>query len=537
MSKELLYGAEAREKMLKGLTKLATAVATTLGPRGRTVIIDRKFGAPLITKDGVTVAKEIFLPDPFENMGAQIIREAATKTNDTAGDGTTTATVLAYSLASEGAKMVASGHDPMEIKKGIDLGIQKAMECVQQLKKEVKHKEDIFNVASISANSDTIIGSHIADAIEHVGKDGVVTVEESRTMETYVDYVEGMQYDKGYLSPYFSTSEDLTVTYNDPIILLYDKTISNVQSLRYILEMAQRIDKPLLIIAENVEGDALTMLVLNHLKGILRVCAVKAPGFGDRQKEMLEDIAILTGGTVISEDVGLTLGDVKPETLGRCGQVKVTARNTTIVDGIGDPEAVKARIALLHTQIAEATSDYEKEKLQERLAKLSGGVAVINVGAATEVEMKEKKHRVEDALSTARAAIEEGIVPGGGVALITAASAVQRFRDQNKLTSGEVTGLNIVIRALEEPMRKIASNAGYSSDVVIERAKMEKQETGFNAAKGTWVNMFEEGIIDPTKVTLSALRYAGSVASMLLTTECAIVEIPEKEEPIPPPPM
>lgn len=532
MAKDMLYGDESREKLFIGVDKLAKAVATTLGPKGRNVVIAKKFGPPLITKDGVSVAREIELKDPYENIGAQLIKEAATKTNESAGDGTTTATVLAHALCREGVKMVAAGHDPMQIKKGIDNGILQAIEIVDESAKAVTSKEDIFHVATISANNDQDIGSCIADAMERVGKDGVVTVEESPTLETMVTYTEGMQFDRGYLSPYFSTNENFEAVLDEPLILLSNDPINNIHLLAPLMEMVQRQGhRPLLVIAESIDGDALTALVVNHAKGVLRSCAVKAPGYGENRLEQLEDIAVLTKGKVISKDLGVTLMNVTLDMFGTCKMVKSTSRDTVIIGGAGDEDEIKKRIAQIRHQISECTSDYEREKLQSRLAKLSGGVAVINVGAATEVEMKEKKHRVEDALSTARAAIESGIVPGGGIALLRAAEKIAEFNASDLINAdpGFVIGRKIVARALEEPLRQIVFNAGESADVVINKAKevgLKSPANGFNAANSEWGNMFTMGIIDPAKVTMSALRYSGSVASMLLTTECAMIDLP-----------
>ena len=534
MAKQLIFNEEARRSLLSGVEKLSKAVMVTLGPKGRNVLLDKKYGAPTVTKDGVSVAKEIELEDPFENMGAQLVKEVSVKTNDVAGDGTTTATVLAYAIAKEGLKSVAAGIDPMGIKRGIDKAVELAVEKIKKIAVDVKNKEEIAQVAAISANNDMEIGQEIADAMEKVGKDGVITVEESKTIETTTDYVEGMQFDRGYLSPYFATNRDtMTTELNDPFILIYEKKISSMKDLLPVLEKVVQTGKPLLIIAEDVEGEALATLVVNNLRGTLSVCAVKAPGFGDRRKAMLEDIAILTGGELISEDIGLKLENVEISQLGRAKRVKVEKENTTIINGEGKAQAIKERVAQIRNQIEETTSDYDREKLQERLAKLAGGVAVINVGAATEVELKEKKHRVEDALQATRAAIEEGIVPGGGVALIQVAKELEKA-DLSKFTDDEKVGFKIVRRALEEPIRQIAENAGMDGAVVAERARGEKPGVGFDAAKMEWTDMIKAGIIDPAKVTRTALQNAASISGLLLTTECAITDIPEKKPATPP---
>ncbi len=531
MAKQLLFSEEARRKLLVGVETISKAVKVTLGPKGRNVLLDKKFGAPTVTKDGVSVAKEVELEDPYENMGAQLLKEVATKTNDIAGDGTTTATVLAYSIVKEGLKSVAAGIDPMALKRGIDQAVTMAVEEIRKNSKEIKEKEEIAHVASVSANNDIEIGNQIADAMEKVGKDGVITVEESKTMDTTIEYVEGMQFDRGYTSPYFVTNRDsMTTVFENPLILIHDKKISNMKDLLPVLEKVAQTGKPLLIIAEDIEGEALATLIVNHLRGTINVCAVKAPGFGDRRKAMLEDIAILTGGEVISEELGLKLENTTINQLGTAKTVKVDKDNTTIINGGGKQKDIQDRIAQIKKQIEETTSDYDREKLQERLAKLAGGVAVINVGAATEVEMKEKKHRVEDALSATRAAIEEGIVPGGGIALIQAALALEKA-DITKMTDDEKVGFKIVKRALEEPIRQIAENAGVDGSIIADKAKHEKKGVGFDAAKMEWVDMMKAGIIDPAKVTRSALQNAASVASLLLTTECAITDLPEKEKP------
>ncbi|ADN02932.1 chaperonin GroEL [Spirochaeta thermophila] len=533
MAKQLKFDEEARRKLLSGVEKLANAVKVTLGPRGRNVLLDKKFGAPTVTKDGVSVAKEIELPDPFENMGAQLLKEVATKTNDVAGDGTTTATVLAYSIVKEGLKAVAAGANPMALKRGIDKTVDLVVEEIRKNAKEIKDRDEIAHVAAISANNDMEIGEEIANAMEKVGKDGVITVEESKTIETTTEFVEGMQFDRGYVSAYFVNNRDtMTCVLNDPYILIHDKKISSMKDLLPILEKVAQQGKPILIIAEDVEGEALATLVVNTVRGTLQACAVKAPGFGDRRKAMLEDIAILTGGQVISEELGLKLENVELSQLGRAGSVKVTKDDTTIVSGAGDSKAIKDRIAQIKAQIEETTSDYDREKLQERLAKLAGGVAVINVGAATEVELKEKKHRVEDALSATRAAIEEGIVPGGGLTYILATKALDQV-DLSSWEEDEKIGFKIVKRALEEPMRQIAANAGLDGSIIVQRAREEKKGVGFDAAKMEWVDMMKVGIIDPAKVTRSALQNAASVAGLLLTTECAVTDIPEEEKKTP----
>jgi chaperonin GroEL len=543
MSKDLLYSEDARKKLFEGVRKLFEAVSVTLGPRGRNVIIDRQFGSPLITKDGVTVAKEIDLEDPYENMGAQLIKEAATRTNTQAGDGTTTATVLAYAIAKEGVKMVATGYDPISIKRGVDEGVKAAIASLDAIKQEVKTKDDILNIATISANGDKEVGQQIADAMEHVGNDGVVTVEESRTLDTHVEYVEGMQLERGYMSAYFATDEHMNCILETPYILVTNKSISNLQSIVPLLQMVQRADRQLLIIADNVEGPALQALVINSMKGVLRSCAIRSPGYGEMRFELLKDIAILTGATYIDEAAGMEFASVSLESLGQAGRVKITAHDTIIVEGAGLPETLNTRIEQLKTLLAEASSDYEKEKYQERIAKLIGGVAVINVGANSEVEMKEKKHRVEDALSATRAALEEGIVPGGGLSLLYASS--QMSKGSGAQLDAQIAGYKIVQKALEEPARKIADNAGVSGDVIVGKIleafeankvllrKIDSYYLGYDAAKQEWVDMYQAGIIDPVKVTRSAIQNAGSVAGMLLTTECAIVNLPEKENQMP----
>ncbi|MCL2601193.1 MAG: chaperonin GroEL [Treponema sp.] len=530
MAKQLLFNEDARKKLLAGVEQISQAVKVTLGPKGRNVLLDKKFGAPTVTKDGVSVAKEIELVDPYENMGAQLLKEVATKTNDVAGDGTTTATVLAYSLVKEGLKSVAAGMTPIELKRGIDKAVEIAVEEIKKNSKKINDKEEISHVASVSANNDAEIGNTIADAMEKVGKDGVITVEESKTMETSIEFVEGMQFDRGYISAYFVTDRDtMTSVYEDVYILIYDKKISSMKDMLPLLEKVVQNGKPLLIISEDVDGEALSTLVVNSLRGTLKTCAVKAPGFGDRRKAMLEDIAILTGGELISEELGLKLENTDITQLGKAKTVKIDKDNTTIINGAGKNKDIQDRIAQIKAQIEETTSDYDREKLQERLAKLAGGVAVINVGAATEVELKEKKHRVEDALSATRAAIDEGIVSGGAIAMIQAAIALDKA-ETTGLTDDEKVGFKIVKRALEEPIRQIAENAGLDGAVVAEKAKSEKKGIGFDAAKMEWVDMIKAGIIDPAKVTRSALQNAASVASLLLLTECAITDIPEKKE-------
>jgi len=526
-AKQLLYNQEARRKVLTGVEKLASAVKVTLGPKGRNVVLDKKFGSPTITKDGVTVAKEIELEDPFENMGAQLVKEVAEKTSDVAGDGTTTATILAEAIYREGLKNVTAGANPMALKRGIEKAVERAVEELKKLSRQVKDKKEIAQVATIAANNDTSVGELIAEAMDKVGKDGVITVEESKTMSTNLEVVEGMQFDQGYLSPYFVTdAERMEAVLDEPYILIYEKKISAVKDLLPVLEKVARTGKPILIIAEDVEGEALATLVVNKIRGTLSCCAVKAPGYGERRKAMLQDIAILTGGRAITEDLGIKLESVELEDLGRAKRVTVDKENTTIVGGEGSTKDIEARISQIKKQIDETDSDYDREKLQERLAKLAGGVAVINVGAATETEMKEKKARVEDALHATRAAVEEGIVPGGGVALLRCISAL----DTLKLDGDEQIGVDIVRRVLEEPIRQLAFNAGEEGSVIVERVKSEKQNVGFNVNTGKFEDMFEVGIIDPTKVTRTALENAASIASLLLTTEALVTEIPEKEK-------
>ncbi|MBN1355291.1 chaperonin GroEL [bacterium] len=530
MAKQIRYGEEARAAMLKGVTQLAKAVKVTLGPKGRNVVLDKKFGAPTSTKDGVTVAKDIELKDPFENMGAQMVNEVASKTSDVAGDGTTTATVLAEAIFREGVKNVTAGSNPMELKRGID---QAVAECVARLKGisvPIENRDQIAAVASISANNDETIGNIIAEAMEKVGKDGVITVEESKSMDTYHDVVEGMQFDRGYLSPYFVTNtERMETVLEDVYILIFEKKISSMKDLLPILEQIAKMGRPLLIIAEDVEGEALATLVVNKLRGTLQVAAVKAPGFGDRRKAMLEDIAVLTGGRAISEDLGIKLENITINDLGRAKRITIDKDNTTIVEGHGEESAIQGRVKQIKAQIEETTSDYDREKLQERLAKLVGGVAVLYVGAATEVEMKEKKARVEDALNATRAAVEEGVVPGGGVALLRTIEFIEKL----DLPGDRKIGQKIVIRALEEPARQIVINAGLEGSIVVQKIKEMETNMGFNAATEEFVNMLNSGIIDPTKVVRTALQNASSIAGLMLTTEGLITDIPEKEKEAP----
>ncbi len=534
MAKQLVFDEDSRRALLNGVEKLSRAVKVTLGPKGRNVLLDKKFGAPTVTKDGVSVAREIELEDPYENMGAQLLKEVATKTNDVAGDGTTTATVLAYSIIREGLKSVAAGLNPMGIKRGIDKAVKRVVDEVVNVAKPIKTKEEVAQVAAISANNDMEIGNEIANAMEKVGKDGIITVEESRTIESDTVFVEGMQFDRGYVSPYFATNrEAMTSDLENPYLLIHDKKISNMKDLLPVLEKVAQTGKPLVIIAEDIEGEALATLVVNALRGTLNTVAVKAPGFGDRRKAMLEDIAVLTGGQVISEELGLKLDATEVTQLGTAKTVKVTKENTTIINGGGESSDIKDRMAQIKAQIDETTSDYDREKLEERLAKLSGGVAVINVGAATEVELKEKKHRVEDAVSATRAAQAEGIIPGGGVALVQAIEKLAKI-DLSEENEDVRVGFNIVRRALEEPVRQIAINAGVDGSIVADRAKKEKRGIGFDASTLEWRDMISAGIIDPAKVTRSALQNAASIAGLLLTTECAITDIPEKEKPAAP---
>lgn len=535
MAKQLVYSEDARKKMLSGVEQIAKAVKVTLGPCGRLVMLDKKYGSPTITKDGVSVAKEVELKDPFENMGAQLVREVSSKTNDVAGDGTTTATVLAYAIVREGLKSVSAGMTPIEIKRGIDKATALAVDEIKKNSRAVKGNEDITHVATISANNDPEIGKILAEAIEKVGKDGVITVEESKNMNTTVKTVEGMQFDRGYVNAYFvNDRERMECDFENPYILIHDEKISTMKDLLPLLEKVAQTGRPLVIIAEDVDGEALTTLVVNSLRGTLKCCAVKAPGFGDRRKEMLQDIAILTGGKVITKDMGLKLESAELEDLGTAKSVKIDNDNTTIVDGNGDKKEIADRVAEIKNAVEKSTSDYDKEKLKERLAKLAGGVAVIEIGAITETEMKEKKFRVEDTLAATRAALEEGIVAGGGIALIEASKVLDSSKAD--LTGDEKVGFQIVKRALEEPIRQIAENAGVDGAVVADKAKSSKAGVGYNAATGEWVNMMDAGIIDPAKVARCALQNAASVAGMLLTTECAITDIPEPPAPQAPAP-
>jgi chaperonin GroEL len=529
MAKQIVYGEQSRQAILRGVNQLADAVKVTLGPKGRNVVLDRKFGSPTITKDGVTVAKEIDLKDPLENMGAQMVREVASKTSDTAGDGTTTATVLAQAIYREGAKNVVAGANPMELKRGIEKAVEVIVEEIKKMSRPVSGNM-VAQVGMISANSDLTIGKIIAEAMEKVGKDGVITVEEAKTLETTLDVVEGMQFDRGYLSPYFVTdAERMEVVLENPVILIHEKKISSMKDLLPLLEQVARLGRPLLIIAEDIEGEALATLVVNKLRGTLQAAAVKAPGFGDRRKAMLEDIAVLTGGKAVTEDLGIKLENIKVDDLGKAKKVTIDKDNTTIVEGAGTTEAIQGRVKQLRVQVEDTTSDYDREKLQERLAKLVGGVAIIKVGAATETEMKEKKARVEDAMHATKAAVEEGIVPGGGVALLRASKAL----DELKLTGDQLVGLNIVKRAIEEPMRHIASNAGAEGSIVVAKVKDMKQDEGFNAATDTYEDLVKAGVIDPAKVVRSALQNASSIASLLLTTEALVSEIPEEKKDAP----
>lgn len=535
MAKQMLFNEDARAKLLSGVEQISKAVKVTLGPCGRMVMLDKKYGSPTITKDGVSVAKEIELADPYENMGAQFVREVASKTNDDAGDGTTTATVLAYAMVREGVKSVAAGMTPIELKRGMDKAVSAVVSEIKSSAKPVKGGADITNIATISANNDPEIGKMLAEAIEKVGKDGVITVEESKNMDTTVDTVEGMQFDRGYISSYFVTDrERMESVFDDPLILIHDKKISTMKDLMPILEKVVNAGRSIIIIAEDVDGEALTTLVLNTIRGTIKCCAVKAPGFGDRRKDMLQDIAILTGGMVISEEVGLKLESAEMNMLGKAKTVKIDKDNTTIVGGGGTKKAITERVEEIKRQIEKTTSSYDKEQLQKRLAKMAGGVAVINVGANTETEMKEKKFRVEDTIAATRAAIEEGIVPGGGLALIEASKVLDKI--PSDLSEDEKVGYKIVRRALEEPIRQIAENAGIDGAVVAERAKNEKKGVGFDAAKQEWKNLLEAGIIDPAKVTCSALKNAASIAGTVLTTECAVTDIPEPKAPPAPAP-
>ncbi len=526
-AKEVTFGDEARARMVAGVNILANAVKATLGPKGRNVVLDKSFGAPTVTKDGVSVAKEIELEDKLENMGAQMVKEVASQTSDVAGDGTTTATVLAQSIVREGMKAVAAGMNPMDLKRGIDKAITLAVEELKSHSKPCSDNKSIAQVGSISANSDTSIGDIIAESMDKVGKEGVITVEEGNALENELDVVEGMQFDRGYLSPYFVNNQDnMTCDMDDPFILLHDKKVSNIRDLLPLLEGVAKAGRPLMIIAEDVEGEALATLVVNTIRGIVKVAAVKAPGFGDRRKAMLEDIAILTGGTVIAEEVGLSLEKATLEDLGTAKRIQISKENTTIVDGAGQADAIKGRVDQIRAQIEEATSDYDKEKLQERMAKLAGGVAVIKVGAATEVEMKEKKARVEDALHATRAAVEEGVVPGGGVALIRARKALSGVTGENE---DQTAGINLARRAMEEPLRQITTNAGDEASVILAKVDDGEGNFGYNAATSEYGDMIEMGILDPTKVTRTALQNAGSIAGLMITTQAMVAEIPQEE--------
>ena len=536
MAKTIIFGADNRDQLLTGVNKMANAVRVTLGPKGRNVLIEKSFGAPLVTKDGVTVAKEIEIENKLENMGAQMVKEVASKTSDVAGDGTTTATVLAQTIVNEGNRNLAAGANPMDLKRGIDKAVTAATSRLHEISKSVSSSKEISQVGTISANSDETIGDIIAEAMEKVGKDGVITIEEAKSAETSLDVVEGMQFDRGYLSPYFVTdSERKEVALEDPYVILVEKKVSNMKDMLPVLEQIAKTGKPFMIIAEDVEGEALATLVVNKIRGTLKCASVKAPGFGDRRKAMLEDIAILTGGQVVSEDMGMKLEDLTLHNLGQAKSIVIDKDNTTIVDGAGDKESIKGRINQIRAQIEETTSDYDREKLQERLAKLAGGVAVINVGAATEIEMKEKKARVEDALHATRAAVEEGIVPGGGVALTRCIDVVQAVID-GETNEDQKVGASIILRAIESPLRQIVSNAGLEGALIIDKVKSNSDVNyGFNAAEGTYVNMIDSGIIDPTKVVRTALENAASVAGLLSTTEASIHEIPKEEPPAGPP--
>ncbi|HEB99739.1 MAG TPA: chaperonin GroEL [Thiotrichales bacterium] len=526
-AKDVKFSDEARQRMVIGVNTLANAVKVTLGPKGRNVVLEKAFGAPTVTKDGVSVAKEIELADKFENMGAQMVKEVASQTSDVAGDGTTTATVLAQAIFREGMKAVAAGMNPMDLKRGIDKAVASAVDALKGMSKACEDTKSIAQVGTISANSDESIGNIIAEAMEKVGKEGVITVEEGSTLENELDVVEGMQFDRGYLSPYFvNNQQSMSAELDDPYILIHDKKISNIRDLLPVLEAVAKAGKPLLIIAEDVEGEALATLVVNSIRGIVKVCAVKAPGFGDRRKAMLQDIAILTNGTVISEETGMSLEKTTLDDLGRAKKVQVSKENTTIIDGAGSKEDIEARVKQIRAQIEESTSDYDKEKLQERVAKLAGGVAVIKVGAATEVEMKEKKARVEDALHATRAAVEEGVVPGGGVALIRARSKMGDIETDNH---DQEVGVKIALRAMEEPLRQIVSNAGEEPSVILAKVQEGDGNFGYNAANGEYGDMIEMGILDPTKVTRSALQNAASVAGLMITTECMVAELPKEE--------
>jgi len=528
MAKQIEFDIAARDSLKRGLDKLANAVKVTLGPRGRNVILDKKFGSPTVTNDGVTIAKEIELEDPYENMGAQLVKEVATKTNDIAGDGTTTATLLAQAIVTEGLKNVTAGVNPMYLKKGIEKAVEQVVVSLNEQSHEVSNRDEIAQVAALAANNDETIGQLIAEAMDKVGRDGVITVEEAKSLTTELEVVEGMQFDRGYLSPYFVTdAERMEAVLENAAVLIHDKKISSMKDLLPVLEKIAQTGKPLLIISEDIEGEALATLVVNKLRGTLNVCAVKSPGFGDRRKAMLEDIAILTGGTVVAEEAGRKLESATLNDLGMAKRITIDKDNTTIVEGAGKSAAVQARVAQIKRQIEDTTSDYDKEKLQERMAKLSGGVAVINVGAATETEMKEKKMRVEDALNATRAAVEEGIIPGGGVALIRAIAGLSAIKESD---SEVQVGINIIRKALEAPLRQIAENSGVEGSVIVQKVMNEKGAMGYNAANGQYVDMFKAGIVDPAKVTRSALQNAASIASLLLTTETIVADIPEKEK-------
>ena len=529
--KQVLFGDDARSKMVRGINVLANAVKVTLGPKGRNVVLERAFGGPTVTKDGVSVAKEIELKDKFENMGASMVREVASKTSDNAGDGTTTATVLAQAIVDEGMKFVAAGMNPMDLKRGIDKAVAAAIAELKTISKPTTTNKEIAQVGAISANSDTEIGEIIAEAMDKVGKEGVITVEDGKSLKNELEVVEGMQFDRGYLSPYFiNQPEKQAAVFDNPYVLLHDKKISNIRELLPVLEQVAKSSRPLVIIAEDIDGEALATLVVNSIRGILKVAAVKAPGFGDRRKAMLEDIAILTGGTVISQTVGLSLDKATLEQLGSAKKIEISKENTTIIDGAGNPEAIENRVRNIRTQIEAATSDYDREKLQERVAKLAGGVALIKVGAATEVEMKEKKARVEDALHATRAAVEEGIVPGGGVALIRAKQAIKGITGDN---DEQNAGIRIVLRAMEEPLRQIVANAGDEPSVVVNNVANGEGNYGYNAQTGVYGDMVEMGVLDPTKVTRTALQNAASVASLILTTDCMVADLPVEEKPMP----
>ena len=529
--KQVLFGDDARSKMVRGINVLANAVKVTLGPKGRNVVLERAFGGPTVTKDGVSVAKEIELKDKFENMGASMVREVASKTSDNAGDGTTTATVLAQAIVDEGMKFVAAGMNPMDLKRGIDKAVAAAIAELKTISKPTTTNREIAQVGAISANSDTEIGDIIAEAMDKVGKEGVITVEDGKSLKNELEVVEGMQFDRGYLSPYFiNQPEKQAAVFDNPYVLLHDKKISNIRELLPVLEQVAKSSRPLVIIAEDIDGEALATLVVNSIRGILKVAAVKAPGFGDRRTAMLEDIAILTGGTVISQTVGLSLDKATLEQLGSAKKIEISKENTTIIDGAGNPEAIENRVRNIRTQIEAATSDYDREKLQERVAKLAGGVALIKVGAATEVEMKEKKARVEDALHATRAAVEEGIVPGGGVALIRAKQAIKGITGDN---DEQNAGIRIVLRAMEEPLRQIVANAGDEPSVVVNNVANGEGNYGYNAQTGVYGDMVEMGVLDPTKVTRTALQNAASVASLILTTDCMVADLPVEEKPMP----